>query len=233
MTKQQACILLVEDEESILQTTKRYLERSGFRVLIAKDGSAAYLIAQESSPNVIVTDADLPVMDGLHLCRILKRDARTADIPVIVISGKWTGEGHQVSGFDGGAEDYVLKPFSQKLLRARIEVALRRSQARVPEGRPIKSGGVELDHSARSIKANGAKVGLTRKEFDLLSALMSRPDRVLRSHYLLESVWGHDLADYSDTHTVQVHISMLRKKLGPKAGRHIVSVMGHGYKWQP
>jgi DNA-binding response OmpR family regulator len=137
-----------------------------------------------------------------------------------------------LAGFAGGADDYVLKPFSLPVLVARIEAVLRRYSAASDCRDKLKRSGIELDAAGRSAKVAGKAVAMTRKEFDLLTQLVSKPGRALSIPYLLETVWGYDPADYNDPATVEVHICHLRKKLGSKLGKRIVAVTGHGYKFE-
>lgn len=231
--RQAPSILVVDDDEAVLSSVKRFLESKGFGVVSAKDASSAMLIAQEASPHLVLSDSEMPGMDGHKLCRILKRDPRTAHIPVILMSGVWTSEKDQLSGFEGGADDYLHKPFSLSVLLARITAVLRRFA--VPskvKGELLKSCGISLDPEARTVAIAGKAVRLTSKEFDLLMIFMQKPGRVLKPVYLLETVWGYDPTVYNDPHTVEVHVSSLRKKLGPKLGKCLTNVIGHGYKFE-
>lgn len=231
--KAEGTILVVDDDEDILRSVKRFLEAKGFAVITAQEASSAYLIAQEARPGLILSDSDMPGMDGHKLCRILKKDQRTAAIPVILMSGVWISEKDQISGLEGGADDYVNKPFSLPMLLARIQAVLRRFEAPGrEEGEILESCGLSLDPSARTATIRGKPVRLTAKEFDLLTLFMQKPGRVLKPSYLLEAVWGYDPADYNDPHTVEVHVSSLRKKLGPQIGKRLVNVIGFGYKFE-
>lgn len=225
-------VLLVDDEKDIREKVARFLQGRGFGVITARDGSDAFAMAQETAPDVVVSDANMPGMDGMQLCRLLKKGARTRTIPVILMSGVWVDEKDQLSGFSGGADDYVVKPFSLRVLLARIEAVLRRFQAgSAPEDEVIESCGIKVDAGARTVSVRGKEVRLTRKEFDLLAVFLRRPGRVLKTGYLLETVWGYDPADYNDPHTIEVHLSSLRRKLGPAAAKRIVSVKGVGYRF--
>jgi DNA-binding response OmpR family regulator len=148
------------------------------------------------------------------------------------MTGSKIDERSILAGFEGGADDYVLKPFSFPVLSARIQAVLRRYENASQNGEKLKGKGLELDPAGRTLKVNGKAVSLTRKEFDLLTLLVSRPGRVLGVPFLLENVWGYDLADYNDPSTVEVHISHLRKKLGPVMAKHIVNMTGNGYKFE-
>ncbi|MDE2291728.1 MAG: response regulator transcription factor [Elusimicrobia bacterium] len=226
-----ARILVADDVQSLRSAVERMLRQDGFEVIQAANGSDALLVASETQPDLILADAVMPGMTGHELCRVLKRKEGTRGIPVIIMSGEMIEEKDVVAGLEGGADDYIAKPFPMKVLLARIKAVLRR-YARDEETRAVmKRCGVELDPEARTVKVSGKAVELARKEFDLLALLLAHPGRVLKPGYLLEAVWGYDLADYNDPHTVETHFSRLRKKLGPALSKRIVSVRGVGYRF--
>jgi len=226
-------ILLVEDDRQMLDVMRRYLENHGFSVIFTDNGSEALMLARDSRPDMVVTDVDVPGLDGFGLCKAIKCSAETASVPVIIISGEKTGDTDLVSGYDKGADDYLTKPFAFSVLAAKINAVLRRYAAKDgPRAGKIKEQGLELDPSARTVKVAGKPAPLTRKEFDLLTLLLEKKGRVLGVPYLLETVWGYDMATYDNPHTVETHISSLRKKLGKKFAPRLVSVTGHGYKFE-
>jgi DNA-binding response OmpR family regulator len=225
-----AKILVVDDDRSVLSVVKKYLNTNGFAVVITDDGSEALLLARDSKPDLILCDSDMPGLDGPALCRAIKREGSRA-IPVVIMSGERIGDKDILQGFEGGADDYVLKPFSLSILLARLRAVMRRYEAVQGNEASLLKCGIELDPAGRTVKIGRAPVSLTRKEFDLLAALISRPGRVLSITYLLETVWGYDPADYNDPGTVEVHVYHLRKKLGPKLAKLIVNLPGHGYKF--
>lgn len=224
-------ILVIDDVESLRKTVEKLLSKNGFSVLSAANGSDGLLLAEEARPDLILTDADMPGIDGHSLCRILKKKASTRGIPVILMSGEMIEEKDVVSGLEGGADDYVIKPFPMKVLLARIRAVLRRYEKAAVVQERLQRCGIELDPASREARVDGKAMTLTRKEFDLLALLIQSGGRVLNTDYLLEWVWGYDPADYNDPHTVETHVSRLRKKLG-NAGRRIVSVRGLGYKFE-
>ncbi|MFC1679976.1 response regulator transcription factor [Elusimicrobiota bacterium] len=224
-------ILVIDDVASLRQAVEKMLLREDFSVITAADGSDGLLLAEEAHPDLILADAVMPGLDGHALCRVLKRKRQTQNIPVIIMSGEMIEEKDIVAGLEGGADDYVAKPFPMKVLLARIRAVLRRYEHGPAAEETLKRYGIELDPASREVRVQGKGVSLTRKEFDLLALLLSRPGRVLTSNFLLESVWGYDLADYNDPHTVETHISHLRKKLGPKVAKRIANVRGCGYKF--
>lgn len=225
-------ILVVDDEASACQSIRRFLSPQGFRIRTANNGKAALKAVEEDSPHLVITDADMPGMSGFELCRLLKSGERTRGIPIIMISGKAVDEESVISGFEKGADDYVLKPVSLPLLHARIKAVLRRYDSPSGAQELLRKSGVELDPARRTVKVSSELVELTRKEFDLLTVFLSSGGRVLSWQYLLEEVWGYDAAVYNNPHTVAVHVSRLRKKLGPKIGAYFHKVTGLGYKFQ-
>jgi DNA-binding response OmpR family regulator len=228
-----AKILIVEDDLQMLEVTRRYLENLDFSVIFTDNGSEALLLARDSKPDLAVVDANLPGLDGFSLCRALKQSPETAKVPVIIISGERTEDDDIVEGYEKGADDYLPKPFAFQVLAAKISAVMRRYASGSGEERgKIREKGLELDPEARTARVEGRPVQLTRKEFDLLTLLLEKKGRVLGVPYLLETVWGYDMATYDNPHTVETHISSLRRKLGAKLGGRIQSVTGHGYKFE-
>lgn len=225
-------ILLVDDDPAILSLVKRYMSAHGFSIVMTDNGSEALFLVRESRPDLILVDAEMPGLDGYSVCRVLKQEATTRAIPIIIMSGNKIEEKDILSGFERGADDYVLKPFSLPVLKARIEAVWRRYEAAERSDGKLKKAGIEIDPSGRTVKINDDKIQLTRKEFDLLATLLSKAGRVLSVAYLLETVWGYDPADYNDPGTVEVHVSHLRKKLGTRLAKRIVNVPGNGYKFE-
>lgn len=226
-------ILLVDDDRKMLEVMRRYLENHDFSVIFTDNGSEALMMARDSRPDLVVADVELPGLDGFALCKALKGSPATASIPVIIISGGRTEDEDIVAGYDKGADDYLTKPFAFPVLTAKINAVLRRYAASSGGGaEKIKAEGLEIDPGARTVKVGGKPAALTRKEFDLLTLLLEKKGRVLGVPYLLETVWGYDMATYDNPHTVETHISSLRKKLGAKLAKRIESVTGHGYKFE-
>jgi len=223
--------LIVDDDKEMLDILSRYLGNRGFAVICAKNGELGLRAAAAQKPDIVITDAEMPVMDGFALCKKMK-DSRALDhIPVIMMSGKKISEADLVTGYGAGADDYVIKPFSYPVLLAKTHALLRRfKKGSLSENKVTKSG-LAVNIESRAARLNGKALKLTSKEFDLLTLLMRKGRRVLTFSTLLEAVWGYDTASYSNPHTVKVHVSNLRKKLGA-AGKHIVSVAGHGYKFE-
>jgi DNA-binding response OmpR family regulator len=224
-------ILLVDDEKDIQTAYGDLLAAEGYvlrRCGGVKEGLDAAL---ESPPDLVLSDFSMPDGDGLDLLKRLRAEKKTAHVPVILMSGVHTDPDEQAEGIDLGADDYLTKPVPPALLRAKVAAVLRRFAAPEELGETLKSEGLSLDVAARTVSVSKRKVALTRKEFDLLTTFLRRPGRVLSFPFLLETVWGYDPADYSDPHTVGVHISTLRKKIGPKIGARIVALPGLGYRF--
>lgn len=225
-------VLVVDDEADNRAFLKGILEPRGFSVLLAQQGGEALDAAEQSSPDLILSDVSMPGITGLELCRRIKGNARTARIPVILMSGAQKDEKDQAEGIDIGADDYLIKPFTPRLMLAKINGVLRRFSAPEEIHEILKDMGLSLDVQARTVKSGRKILALTRKEFDLLTTFLRKRGRVLNHLFLLETVWGYDPAVYNDPHTVETHISSLRRKLGPKLSKLIVNVPGVGYRFE-
>ncbi|PKM98657.1 MAG: DNA-binding response regulator [Elusimicrobia bacterium HGW-Elusimicrobia-3] len=223
-------ILLVDDDSLVLNSTRRFLEDRGFKVSAADNGAEAVALARGSKPDLVITDAQMKGLDGFTLCRAIKETDGFERVPVIIISGSKVSEEDILAGYNRGADDYILKPFSFPVLLAKIKAVLKRYEGVAEKTEKISKLGMVIDPAGRTVTLAGAVVNLTRKEFDLLMALITEEGRLLSIPYLLETVWGYDPASYNDPHTVGVHVSSLRKKLGAEIGARLTSVTGHGYK---
>lgn len=223
-------VLIVEDEPDIAGIMKHALERGGdMNVEIVSTGAAALKAVMEEPPGLILLDLNLPFIDGLEVCRLLRARPSSTAIPIIMVTAR-TGETDRVSGLDLGADDYVTKPFSLRELVARARAVLRRPPQVAATERPTsyKAGNIVIDFEAVSVSVSGAPVRLTRREFELLRFLIENRNRVLSRDRLLERVWGLDRQ--VETRSVDVHVGRLRGKLGP-AGRQIETVIGMGYRF--
>jgi DNA-binding response OmpR family regulator len=223
--------LIVDDDPELLGILKKYLENHGLETITAANGAEALAAAPSGKPDIIITDVEMPRMDGFTLCRRVKDNKVPAYIPVIMMTGQKVSEADQISGYGCGADDYVVKPFSYPVLLAKVKAMLRRAARGKKKEAVKKKGDLELNLEARAIKIKGRPVKLTSKEFDLLNTLTANPGRVLSLNSLLEAVWGYNTADYNDPHTVEVHVSNLRRKIGA-FGKRIKAVAGHGYKFE-
>ncbi len=225
-------ILVVDDEPDMLTTYRALLEGAGFSVLCAASAAEAVSAAAESRPDIILSDVSMPDVGGNALLARLKADRATAGIPVVLMSGAYKEETDQAGGLEAGADDYLPKPASPRLLAARLRAVLRRYTAPQDLGETLKSHGLVLDVASRTLTRDGGRVPLTRKEFDLLTTFLRRPGQVMSVNHLLETVWGYDPAEYNDPRTVAVHISSLRKKLGPEFGGRLVALPSLGYRFE-
>lgn len=222
-------ILVVEDEKNIARVVAYNLEREGYRVNLAKDGEEALDKARRQPPDLILLDLMLPKVDGLEVCRQLRADSRTAQIPIIMLTAK-TQEADRVVGLELGADDYIPKPFSPRELIARVKAVLRRSRrAELPA--LWRCAGLEVDWERRLVKVKSKLVTLTPKEFELLRVLVEKQGRVLTREQLLEQVWGYDQAVEIQSRTVDLHVSQLRQKLAAE-GKRILTVTGAGYRFK-
>jgi DNA-binding response OmpR family regulator len=223
-------ILVVDDEPHILELVKYNLAQEGFEVLTAHDGAQAVARARDSQPDLIILDIMLPYVDGLEVCRQIRRDSA---VPIIMLTAKG-GELERVVGLEIGADDYVTKPFSPRELVARVRAILRRTAVEASPGQtgPLRGGGLVLDPNTHEVTLDGRLVDLTAKEFELLRLLLSHPNRVFTRDFLLEHIWGYDY--YGSTRTVDMHISRLREKIedDPASPTYIVTVRGVGYKFK-
>ncbi len=223
-------VLIVEDEPDIRGLLVFHLEREGYQVVRSSDGADALRQVRARPPDLVLLDLMLPGMDGLEVCRRLRQDPATAPLPIVMLTAKGD-EVDRVLGLELGADDYIVKPFSPKEVVARIRAVLRRSRA--PAGTaPIVAGKLLIDVARHTVHVDGAPVGLTPKEFDLLRALAEACGRVLSREFLLDRVWGYSAAGEIESRTVDVHVRRLRVKLGGE-GRRIVTVKGVGYRLDP
>ncbi|MDE2142254.1 MAG: response regulator transcription factor [Elusimicrobia bacterium] len=226
-----AKILLVDDEEDNRRVYGDILNAEGYVVRQAPSGKDAFSLAVESPPDLVLSDVAMADGDGLELLARLRGEKKLARVPVILMSGVHRDADDQADGLERGADDYLPKPVAPGLLRAKVAAVLRRFAAHEELGETLKAQGLSLDVAARTVTLAGKRVALTRKEFDLLTTFLRKPGRVLSIAYLLEVVWGYDPADYSDPHTVGVHVSTLRKKIGAKLAGRIVALPGLGYRF--
>jgi DNA-binding response OmpR family regulator len=226
--------LLVEDSPEFVLLCKHLLEKEGFDVLVAGDGGQAVELARKEVLELAVLDLGLPGLDGLEVCRRIRQ---FTDAYVIMVTGR-TDEVDKIVGLSVGADDYVTKPFSPRELSARIQAMLRRPRAgngAAQQQRPSahEFGALRIDPVVRELTVNGTPVELTKIEFDLLELLSSSPRRTFTRNQLLESVWGDNW--FGDDHIIDVHVGNLRRKLGESASapRHIRTVRGVGYRFEP
>jgi len=218
-------ILVVDDEANIVDLTRMYLEREGFRVEGASDGKSALERIRSRQPALVILDIMLPEVDGFEVCRLARAES---DVPIVILTAR-DEDIDKIVGLELGADDYLTKPFNPRELVARVKAILRRT-ARGPrrEERQIHIGDVMIDAARRELTIGGTPVSLRAKEFDLLQTLAEHKGIVLSREQLLNLVWGYDFA--GETRTVDVHVAHLRKRLGPSQAVRIETVMGVGYK---
>lgn len=217
-------ILAIDDDADVRDLVQLALTEAGYRVVTASDGPDGIAAYHAHQPDLIVLDIGLGAMDGLEVCRQLRAVSTT---PIVFVTSR-ADEVDQLVGFAAGADDYLAKPFSPKLLIARVGTVLRRSKGTEQPKTRLEAGPITLDSETRIASVNGTDLDLTRTEFDLLAMLMDNPRRVVNREALLEGVWG---SWYGDDHVVEVHMSRLRTKIKAAGGPRIgVAVRGVGYK---
>ena len=221
-------VLVVDDERDIVELVRYNLVQAGYRVVSAADGRQAIDLARRERPDLIVLDLMLPALPGAEVARILKQDEKTRGIPILMLTARGE-EVDRVVGFELGADDYVVKPFSPRELVLRVQAILRREGQETGECRIVYDPLV-IDLEAHSVRLKGKEVGLTSTEFKLLQRLARRPGRAFSRDQLLSEVWGYggDL----ETRTVDTHVKRLRAKLG-EIGAWIETVRGLGYRFRP
>jgi phosphate regulon transcriptional regulator PhoB len=220
-------VLIVEDEPDIRDLLVFHLEREGYQVTKSKTGPEALRSARSSPPDLVLLDIMLPEMDGLEVCRRLRQDPATQGLPIVMLTARGD-EVDRILGLELGADDYVVKPFSPRELVARIRAVLRRTRP-VASTASLSVGRLTIDPAAHTVTVDGGPVSLTRKEFDLLRALVEARGRVLSREFLLDTVWGYTAAGEIESRTVDVHVRRLRQKLGGEGAR-IGTVTGVGYR---
>ena len=218
-------ILVVDDESRMRKLVRDFLEKKGFSVLEAVDGMEAMdLFYKEKEIALIILDIMMPNMDGWQVCREVRQ---TSKVPIIMLTAR-SDERDELQGFELGVDEYISKPFSPRILVARVEAVLRRSN--VTSGAEVKDiGGIQIDKVAHIVKVNGENVDLSFKEFELLSYFVENEGIALSREKILNSVWNYDY--YGDARTIDTHVKKLRSKLGDK-GNYIKTIWGMGYKFE-
>ena len=221
-------ILVVDDEEHIRSFLSDLLESEGFMVITAPDTTSGYQKALKSQPDMIMLDIKMPQIVGVELCRLLRENTQTKNIPIIMLTVQ-SSETDKVIGLEIGADDYITKPFGAKELISRIKSLLRRVN-RKDEADVFNCDGLEMNLSSRTVILHKKQVVLRPKEFDLLHMFLKKPNIVLSREYMLESVF--EVKEFIATRTIDTHIKNLRKTLGPW-GKRIKTVFGRGFKFVP
>lgn len=226
-----ARLLVVDDEVKIRELVRAYLQKEGYGVVEAGNGREALEKIRSSGFDAIILDVMMPGMDGLELCREIRK---SSDVAIIMLTARGE-EIDRILGLELGADDYIAKPFSPRELVARVKAILRRVKKGDPAGKPqalIEAGGLRVNDDTREVTVNGRPVALTPKEYDLLITLARRPGRVFTREQLLEQVWGYDF--FGEARTVDTHITRLREKIARAGGneQYIATIWGVGYKFE-
>ena len=225
-----AKILIVEDERDIVDLLRYNLEEAGFETDYVRNGADALHHAVEKSPNLILLDLMLPEVDGLIVCRLLKNDPRTKNIPVVMITAK-AEERDRIAGLELGVDDYITKPFSPKEVVLRVSAVLRRIQVgkQSEDTQQIQRHGLTIDLDKHQVLTESGPIDLTATEFKLITLFARQPGRVFTRDILMDVIWGQEY--YGIDRTVDTHVSRLRRKLG-EFGEHIETVHGVGYRFK-
>ena len=219
-------ILVVDDESRMRKLIKDFLVKSGYEVLEAEDGEKAvdmFLAVKDVA--LIILDVMMPKMDGWEACREIRKNSK---VPIIMLTAK-SSEADELKGFELGVDEYISKPFSPKILVARVEAVLRRSNAAAAE-EVIEAGDIIIDKSAHQVTIDGNVIELSYKEFELLTYFAENQGIALSREKILNNVWNYDY--FGDARTIDTHVKKLRSKLGEKGGEYIKTIWGMGYKFE-
>jgi two-component system alkaline phosphatase synthesis response regulator PhoP len=220
-------IMVVDDEERLRSLLQAYLSQDGYVVTTAANGREALMLARQEKPDLIILDIMMPEMDGYEFLRVHRREH---DTPIIILTAR-VDESDNVLGLELGADDYVTKPFSPRVLAARVRAVLRRTGQKAPRGQVLRAADIELDRTTHAVTVGARPVDLTPSEFDLLAVLMATPGRVYTRAELLDQVQGVYYEGYE--RTIDVHVRNLRAKIEPNSRnpRYIETVYGVGYRF--
>ena len=219
-------ILVVDDEIRMRKLLKDFLVKSGYEVLEAEDGEKAVdTFMMEKEIALIILDVMMPKMDGWQVCREIRKCSK---VPIIMLTAK-SSEEDELRGFELGVDEYISKPFSPKILVARVEAVLRRSNKTAPE-EVVHAGKIAIDKSAHQVTVDGQEIELSYKEFELLSYFAENQGIALSREKILNHVWNYDY--FGDARTIDTHVKKLRSKLGKEGGEYIKTIWGMGYKFE-
>ncbi len=220
-------ILVVEDEKKLVKILQGYLEQAGYSVVTAYDGQQAMTAFRHEKPALVLLDLNLPLMDGLDVCRAIRKNS---SVPVIMLTAR-SEEADRLIGLELGADDYIVKPFSPREVVARVRAVLRRTEGEGQHGETLAAGDVTVDLMKHTVTASGQAVELTPTEFDLLAIMMQNPGRAFTRLQLLDGVQGEAYDGYE--RTIDAHVKNLRQKIerDPKNPHYILTVFGVGYKF--
>lgn len=228
-------ILIIEDEEGIVHLLNLYLRNADFETVVARDGADGLALHAREHPDLIILDIMLPAIDGFEVCRRIREWSQT---PILILTAR-SDEDDRINGLELGADDYLMKPFSPRELVSRVRAILRRvtkqeasapAQEKAEQRLVLRFPGLTIDVPARRVEVQGREIALTPTEFDLLSLMAQAPDRVFTREILMNKVWGYDYM--GDGHTIDVHISALRRKIETDAQRYIKTVWRVGYRFE-
>ena len=217
-------ILVVDDESRMRKLVKDFLQREGYTVLEAGDGMEAIDIFYEQKIDLVILDVMMPKMDGWQTCREIRRDSK---VPIIMLTAR-SEERDELQGFELGVDEYISKPFSPKILVARVGALLKRIYGTEADEK-IEAGGIELDKAAHQVQVDGKSIDLSYKEFELLTYFLENQGIALSREKILNNVWNYDY--FGDARTIDTHVKKLRNKLGDK-GNYIKTIWGMGYKFE-
>ena len=218
---------MVDDEVRIRKLVRDFLVKKGYEVLEAGDGEEALdIFYQEKNLALIILDVMMPKLDGYQVCREIRESSQ---VPIIMLTAK-SEEEEELNGFEMGADEYIAKPFSPKILTARVEVILRRTTGNEKKGNILEKGGIQVDKTAHEVTVDGRNIELSYKEFELLTYFMENSGIALSREKILNSVWNYDY--FGDARTIDTHVKKLRAKLGEKGNHYIQTVWGLGYKFE-
>jgi DNA-binding response OmpR family regulator len=223
-------VLIVEDEKDIIKMLEYNLKKEGFRTITCNNGEDAIDLTKKEKPDIILLDLMLPGIDGLEVCKTLKKEEKTSSISIVMLTAK-VQESDKIVGLELGADDYITKPFSPRELIARIKAILRRVKDKEKLPEVLNIGDLSIDFSKIQVSLKGKLIELTSKEFELLKTLIKAKGRVLSRDYLLDTIWGFDKAMEIQTRTVDVHVRTLRRKLKYFA-KCIITVKNYGYRFE-
>ena len=222
---EQIKILVVDDESRMRKLVRDFLERAGFQVLEAGDGMEALdLFYEDQGISLIILDVMMPKMDGWEVCREIRKESK---VPIIMLTARGE-ERDELNGFELGVDEYISKPFSPKILVARVNALLRRTSG-LSMDQTIAAGGIEIDKAAHIVKIDGNMIDLSFKEFELLTYCIENQGIALSREKILNNVWNYDY--FGDARTIDTHVKKLRNKLGDK-GEYIRTIWGMGYKFE-
>ena len=219
-------ILVVDDESRMRKLIRDFLLKSGYEVLEAEDGEKAvdtFMMVKDIS--LIILDVMMPKMDGWQVCREIRKNSK---VPIIMLTAK-SSEADELKGFELGVDEYISKPFSPKILVARVEAVLRRSNAMTPD-EILYAGDIVIDKSAHQVTVDGKVIELSYKEFELLTYFVENQGIALSREKILNNVWNYDY--FGDARTIDTHVKKLRSKMGEKGGEYIKTIWGIGYKFE-